>query len=340
MLSRAGCASPSGPNLASVGQGRGNMRRDTTRGTSVRSLFALCLLFALPDAALAAQEAEPPPVEDVDEPSDGEIVDDSAPPEDGDAPPALKPSILVLDVTLVDIPPGIEKILIGPISTEVAKDPDLAVMTGQDVRRLTEFEADRIRAGCDEESCASEIADALGADLVVFSTLGRLGTTYIFNMTLIETSSARALGRISANADDVSDLREVVEIATRNLMAGYRKEVGGPTAPPEEAAKSNGTSTSPSQPAAASPAGDSNALLSLAYIGGVAAVAVGIFATGAAIDIFSPTSRNRQLDGIDFLGPGLMLSAIAVGVVPFIFNPFTTSAPSDAPAPATDGRRE
>ena len=103
----------------------------------------------------------------------------------------------------------------------MSRDKSLSVLTGQDVRRLSEFEADKAFAGCTDDSCASEIADALGAELVVFSTLGMLGETYDFNMNLIDTKTAMSLARVNRATSDTNQLRDVVTEAAKELLSRY-----------------------------------------------------------------------------------------------------------------------
>jgi hypothetical protein len=57
------------------------------------------------------------------------------------------------------------------------------------------LESEKAAMGCEDESCAAEIAGALGADLVVFGRGTRLGDLNIIHLTLFNATEARTVGR-------------------------------------------------------------------------------------------------------------------------------------------------
>lgn len=75
--------------------------------------------------------------------------------------------------------------------------PDLTVIGRADVAMLADLRAEQEAAGCDAESCAAEIADALGAPQIVTGKLSRLGSTWILSLTRLERGSLLVLARES-----------------------------------------------------------------------------------------------------------------------------------------------
>lgn len=75
--------------------------------------------------------------------------------------------------------------------------PDLTVIGRADVAMLADLRAEQEAAGCDAESCAAEIADALGAPQIVTGKLSKLGSTWILSLTRLERGSLLVLARDS-----------------------------------------------------------------------------------------------------------------------------------------------
>ena len=213
------------------------------------------------------------------------------------------------------------------------------MLTGQDVRRLSEFEADKAFAGCTDDSCASEIADALGAELVVFSTLGMLGETYDFNMNLIDTKTAMSLARVNRATSDTNQLRDVVTEAAKELLSRYHANQRRPESEKLQSETLRDVSAAANATTASTDRWPRWA--SVAWVAGGLAIAAAALVTGLATDTLSPTSQNGVYDVVDFVGPAFMLGGVAVGVTTLVYNPFSVpAAGGDVPADsATEGRQ-
>lgn len=76
---------------------------------------------------------------------------------------------------------------------------DVQVVGAQDVQSLLDHEATRQQSGCDEGSiaCAAELAGALDAPRMVTGQLGRVGSTWVLSLTLIERGTLNVIGRSS-----------------------------------------------------------------------------------------------------------------------------------------------
>jgi hypothetical protein len=80
--------------------------------------------------------------------------------------------------------PSVVPTLSGILSAELAAYSALDVMSNADVKRLLELEGQKESVGCGDASCLAEIAGAMGARLVVFGSLGKLGDKLIVHLNL------------------------------------------------------------------------------------------------------------------------------------------------------------
>lgn len=110
-------------------------------------------------------------------------------------------NVLVMDIGGSAVDAGTARTITSTIAVSVAKRPKLNVLTGDDVKKIAEVEADKQVLGCDPSatSCLAEIAGAMGADLVLYGDVGRLGELYVLNLNLFDAGQATAVGRRSVN---------------------------------------------------------------------------------------------------------------------------------------------
>jgi hypothetical protein len=155
-------------------------------------------------AWLAAQEAAP---------VEGAVVEGAA-----EAPPTQTNAPAVTEVELpqpvssaapssaklvrvvvqeVEVPPGEERlraIFTSSLVTEVRKLAGVSVAGLDEVRALLDVAADRQMAGCDEAGCLSEVADALGASVVVNARLSTLGEENIIAFRRLDATTGKVSG--------------------------------------------------------------------------------------------------------------------------------------------------
>src|SRR5438552_1724168 len=84
------------------------------------------------------------------------------------AAPAERVKVLVLDVKSKALSASEVETLTSLITAHLARYPQLDVMSSVDIKRLVDLEAQKQSAGCDAGACLSELAGAMGADLVFF----------------------------------------------------------------------------------------------------------------------------------------------------------------------------
>jgi TolB-like protein len=128
-------------------------------------------------------------------------------------------SLLVMDFQGNNVDADTVRTVQGLVTVQLARYPSLDVLGGEDVRRMLDLEAQKAQAGCEDDSvCLSEIADALGAELVVAGTLGRIQSKLVLTLTLIEAMSKEALNRSVIKADDLGTLMAALEKSVAILV--------------------------------------------------------------------------------------------------------------------------
>lgn len=145
--------------------------------------------------------------------------------------------ILVMDLAAEGaVDPGTVQTLTGIISAELAGYLALDVMANADVRRMLELEGQKQSVGCGDSSCLADIAGAMGARLVVFGSLGKLGDSLVVHLNLYDSDKATSVGRQFVEAKDVAELPKLLRPKLRALLERIFQEEGlvMPPAPPEE----------------------------------------------------------------------------------------------------------
>lgn len=142
---------------------------------------------------------------------------------------AERTRIVVLDLEKGQVDEGLSTTVNAiTVSAFSAAGPDMEVLSASDIRRLMDFEATRESAGCtDGGQCMAEIASAMGAELVVFGTLGQLGSSTVVTLDLFDAEAGRAIGRRTVQTRSVEDLPAALNKAAIALLAVGRRDRAG-----------------------------------------------------------------------------------------------------------------
>lgn len=197
---------------------------------------ALCGVFALVHAGAAIAEASPPRGHD-DAAVDGD--DDLEMPASSNAPAtppepaahqnaqAALPQVaegrrraLVMDLRPEGVDEHTARTLSDIVATAVGRDPTLAVTSGADLRSLLDIEATLQMTGCDEalEACMVEIGGALGADLVVSGSVGRLGSTLVVTLSIYDVIEQASIAREKVEAEKLQELSPKIDAAVARAL--------------------------------------------------------------------------------------------------------------------------
>lgn len=134
------------------------------------------------------------------------------------AEPSGRIKALVLDVQSSDLSPSEVNTLTSLVTAHLARYPQLDVLSGADLKRLVDLEAQKQSAGCDEGSCLSEIAGAIGAQLVFFGQAGKLGSTVVVTLNVFDAAKGQAVGRQVIEARDLGQLPALVGPAVDQMV--------------------------------------------------------------------------------------------------------------------------
>lgn len=138
-------------------------------------------------------------------------------------------SILVTDLKVTsDVSPDVGSVIGRIVTARLSKYPGAEVLSGADIRQMIELEAEKQAAGCDDASCLSEVAGALGAEIIVTGQVGRLGESYIISLSVIDVGAATAVARETAELDSIEDAPGVVRPMVDRLMERMEDRVGRP----------------------------------------------------------------------------------------------------------------
>lgn len=121
-----------------------------------------------------------------------------------------RPKVLVLDTRAQGLGAGEAETLTSLVVASLGKSGRLDVVTGEDLRRLSDLESQKQEAGCDDASCMSQIAGALNADVVVSTQAGRLGALYIVSLGVFDGKTGAVLARRPLQAKAIEELPELL----------------------------------------------------------------------------------------------------------------------------------
>lgn len=137
-----------------------------------------------------------------------------------------KVKLLVLDVRAPSLGKEPAHRLGDALTRAFADIPELSVLSTEDVRRMLDAEALKQAAGCDEASCLSEIADAMGARLVAFASAHGAGEELALSLSLTDTGKASVVERVEVRARDASALASRLSPAAARLAAAFFDKEG------------------------------------------------------------------------------------------------------------------
>ena len=105
------------------------------------------------------------------------------------------------------------------LTAYLAESKKFTVLSQRDLAQLASLEAEKQAQGCDSDSCLGELAGALGARLVTYGRMGRLGNAWFVQVTLVQAASLASLG--------LSNCKRALK--TQNRRSAWRRP--GPPAP-------------------------------------------------------------------------------------------------------------
>jgi hypothetical protein len=137
-------------------------------------------------------------------------------------------SVLVLDVRPVGLPESIVASVTAQIAESLSAWPEYSVTTFADIKDTLGVEATGRLLGCRKDTaCLQEATRVVESDLVLSSMVGKIGSSILVTLTLLDSRKSRSQGRVSDTVDSLGRLPEVLP----GLLAKLFGRAGAKTAP-------------------------------------------------------------------------------------------------------------
>lgn len=102
-----------------------------------------------------------------------------------------RPKLVVMGIVSEgDIDSGVVRLLDELLLTEFQQANKYIVTGGSDINALLSHEVQKDIAGCSDVTCMQDLTGALGADLLVVATIGRVGGSYLVNIKIVNVNTA------------------------------------------------------------------------------------------------------------------------------------------------------
>lgn len=99
--------------------------------------------------------------------------------------------VAVYDFEMASVDPLIGRVVTSAIADELRKLQRLSVIGVAEIEAMLDHEARKQLIGCDDESCLSEIAAALGVDILIVGSLSAIGGDEILTIRRIDQRAAK-----------------------------------------------------------------------------------------------------------------------------------------------------
>ncbi len=138
-----------------------------------------------------------------------------------------KPKLLVSDLAAQDVLPAQAAAVADGVVQTLAGRNLFQVISSRDVQTLLGIERQRQMLGCnaEEQSCAVNLGEALGARFVLSGSLSRLGDAYQLSLQVLDTVKGQPVGRSTRLAGELDTL-------TLLLPYAVAEATGSPLPPP------------------------------------------------------------------------------------------------------------
>ena len=105
--------------------------------------------------------------------------------------------VLILGLKALDVDRRVGRIVSDLIISELEGVGNLGTVGRADIEAALDAEKQRDLLGCDEVSCLVEMGGALGTDLVLYGSVGPIGSKYAINVSLFNVTEARTRARVA-----------------------------------------------------------------------------------------------------------------------------------------------
>jgi hypothetical protein len=104
--------------------------------------------------------------------------------------------VAVYDFEIVGFDQHQGRVVIASVLAELRKLERTNVIGMSEIKQMLDHEAQKQLLGCSQESCLTEVADALGVDVLVVGAIGKAGEQTTFEMKRIDQRQAKVTGHV------------------------------------------------------------------------------------------------------------------------------------------------
>ncbi len=137
-----------------------------------------------------------------------------------------KPRLVILNLAAQGVGAEIVTVISDSLSAGLSRTTKFDVVSFADLMAASDLEAARQLTGscAGQESCIAELATALGADLIVHGSVGRLGALTVVNVSLFDPRQNVALAREKVEAKRLENLAQKIDVATVRMLEAWEKK--------------------------------------------------------------------------------------------------------------------
>ncbi len=108
---------------------------------------------------------------------------------------------------------GLVNVLSDVMLSELSKR-GYSVVGYSDIQAMLDNEASKSMLACDGTNCLAELGDAMGAKLLLHSSLGRVGSQYVLNFKLIDVEHSAVRNRVTRYVAGIDEGALIAEVTS------------------------------------------------------------------------------------------------------------------------------
>ena len=153
-------------------------------------------------------------------------------------------AVAVLDIQGTGIPDDLLPTLTEVLTVEIDALGLYKVIAGRDIQAMLGFEKQKDVLGCTDAACLAEVGGALGVERIVAGHIGKVGSTFVVNIKLINIRMADAEARVYETVrGEVDALIATIRKSVGKLFGTRRGEVAAATESPPAVAQESDVPT-------------------------------------------------------------------------------------------------
>ncbi len=116
------------------------------------------------------------------------------------------PTVVVAPLKTIKVETHVSTILTNELRTALSRSGKYRLVAPEEMQAIDTELQRQLQGGCDETSCIAELAGALGAQLLVTGSVGRLEKLYTLNIKLVDIATVRTTLSASRHASKLDEL--------------------------------------------------------------------------------------------------------------------------------------